>query len=94
MVFWIFVLAFLAPRIVPLRNALAIFLTTCGLEFAQLWHPAWLEAIRRTFIGRCVLGTTFGWDDFPPYAAGALVGWALLSAALLVIGRKRRVGAL
>ena len=81
-VFWIFVLAFVAPGIAPWRNALAVFFTTCSLEFAQLWHPAWLEAIRRTFIGRCVLGTTFGWDDFPPYLVGAVLGWVLLWAVL------------
>jgi hypothetical protein len=59
------------------------------LEFAQLWHPAWLEAIRRTFIGRCVLGTTFGWDDFPAYVVGAVLGWMLLST-LIVFTRSKK----
>ena len=54
---------------------------TCFLEFLQLWHPGWLEALRATFAGRVLLGTTFGWSDFPPYFVGALFGWLLLLAA-------------
>jgi hypothetical protein len=89
-IFWIFVLASLAPRMRPWRISLVIFLITCGLEFAQLWHPASLEAIRRTFLGRCILGTTFGWDDFPPYVEGALLGWILLSGLCLALSPKKR----
>ena len=58
--------------------SLAVLAATCALEFLQLWHPVWLERIRSTFIGRCLLGTTFGWSDFPPYFLGAVIGWALL----------------
>jgi hypothetical protein len=47
--------------------------------------------MRSTFIGRCVLGTTFGWDDFPPYFIGAAVGWAMLWLALRMLGRKTAV---
>lgn len=61
------------------RLASAITAITCILEFLQLWHPPWLEAIRSTFAGRVVLGTTFAWSDFPPYFAGGLAGWLLLS---------------
>lgn len=61
------------------RLAFAVTATTCILEFLQLWCPPWLEAIRSTFAGRVVLGTTFGWSDFPPYFAGGLAGWLLLS---------------
>ncbi len=77
-VFWIFVAAFLAPATRPALLALIVLITTCILEFLQLWHPYWLEQIRATFIGRCVLGTTFGWADFPPYFGGAIIGWGIL----------------
>lgn len=77
-VFFVLAVAFLIPLTRAWRIALAVFLATCALEFLQLWHPRWLEQIRATFIGRCLLGTTFGWSDFPPYAIGAVIGWALL----------------
>jgi len=77
-VFFVVVAAFIAPAARPWRLALIVLLVTCVLEFLQLWHPGWLERIRATFIGRCLLGTTFGWSDFPPYFVGAFIGWALL----------------
>lgn len=59
-----------------LRSAVAALAVTCAVEFAQLWHPAWLEAVRATLPGRLALGTTFAWSDFPPYLAGAaLAAW-------------------
>jgi len=51
-VFWVVVVAGLVPQARRWRIALTVFLVTCGLEFAQLWQPPWLEAIRRTFLGR------------------------------------------
>ncbi len=73
-------LAFIAiPRreaIVPI--GLAVFLATCVVEFMQLWHPPRLDALRSTFLGRSILGTTFSWWDFPAYAVGCAVGVGLL----------------
>jgi Protein of unknown function (DUF2809) len=77
-VFFVLVAAFIAPTVRASRLALTVLLVTCVLEFLQLWHPGWLERIRSTFIGRCLLGTTFGWSDFLPYFLGAILGWALL----------------
>ncbi|MEE9212976.1 MAG: DUF2809 domain-containing protein, partial [Phycisphaeraceae bacterium] len=51
---------------------------TCALEFAQLWHPPWLQMIRSTFLGRAVLGTTFSWWDLPIYPVGCALGWLWL----------------
>ncbi len=53
---------------------------SCSVELLQLWHPAWLDSIRATLPGRLVLGTTFGWGDFPPYFAGALAAWRTRAA--------------
>lgn len=76
--FWTLAVAVLKPRISAWRLAASVFLATCALEFLQAWHPGWLEAIRRTLPGRLILGTTFDWFDFPPYAVGAVLAWATL----------------
>ncbi|NEO86776.1 MAG: DUF2809 domain-containing protein [Spirulina sp. SIO3F2] len=55
-----------------------VFGLTCVIEFAQLWHPAWLDAIRATLPGRLILGNTFVWLDFSHYALGAIAGWLWL----------------
>ncbi len=77
-VFWMLVVAATKPMIPAFRLAAAVLAITCGVEFLQLWHPAWLEAIRQTLAGRLILGTTFDWLDFPPYAVGAVLGWSVL----------------
>ena len=79
-VFWMFAYLVLRPQTAALPLALAVFLATCGIEFSQAWHPAWLDRLRTTLPGRLVLGTTFDWSDFPPYAAGAAIGWAIIRA--------------
>ena len=82
--FWMMVFAFLMPAVRPARVALGVFLGTCAIECSQAWHPVLLDAVRRTLLGRLVLGTTFSWSDFPPYAAGALLGWILLKLIYLM----------
>lgn len=77
-IFWILVYTFLRPTAPALPVALAVLCITCCLEFLQQWHPAWLEAIRRTWPGRLILGTTFEWSDFPPYFVGAFLGFLLM----------------
>lgn len=62
------------PRARPAALAGAVLAATCFLEFLQLWHPPFLEAIRRTVPGALLLGTTFGPADFPPYVVGAMLG--------------------
>jgi hypothetical protein len=72
-VFWVWVVLLLRPRLRPARVAAAVLVITCLLEAAQLWHPPFLEAIRSTLVGRTLIGTTFSWGDFPCYVAGALL---------------------
>ncbi len=74
-VFWVLLVCALWPRARPARVALGVLVVTCTLEALQLWHPPWLQAVRRTFTGATLLGTTFVWWDFPHYALGCLVGW-------------------
>ncbi len=80
--FWTLLVLAIAPRVSPWKAAGAVLAVTCALEVLQLWTPPWLQAIRRTFAGQALLGSTFGWSDFPWYVAGALaaVGLARLVA--------------
>lgn len=75
--------AVVKPNLSPARLATGAFLFTCAVECLQAWHPAWLDAIRRTLPGRLLLGTTFAWHDFPPYVAGAVLGYCLLLPLML-----------
>ena len=75
---WALVLAIIAKRGKPRTLATWAFILTCAIEFLQAWHPAWLQAIRRTLPGRLILGTTFQWWDFVAYAAGAWMAFAIL----------------
>ncbi len=88
-VFWILAAFFVWPseRAVK-RIAIWVFSVTCVLEFLQLWHPPFLQRIRATFIGATLIGTTFDWWDFPPYALGSLLGWAWV--VLLIRGTVRK----
>ncbi len=80
-VFFMLCWFFLFPwrkAIVPI--ATGVFLTTCALEFLQLYQPDWLTQLRATFLGRAILGNIFSWYDFPPYIVGAVFGaWLLLN---------------
>lgn len=77
-IFWILAYALVRPTAPALPVTLVVLFITCCLEFLQQWHPGWLEAIRRTWLGRLILGTTFDWSDFPPYFVGALIGFFIM----------------
>jgi hypothetical protein len=74
-IFWCLVISLLFSKANPLAIALAVFVVTCTLEFLQLWHPPFLELIRRNFIGGTILGSSFSWSDFPYYFIGSVIGW-------------------
>jgi len=74
--FWIFLVYSISPRnFNPIAICILTTLTTCIIEFTQLWHPLWLEEIRSYKIGYAILGTTFSWTDFPPYFLGGVLGY-------------------
>ncbi|NEO26474.1 MAG: DUF2809 domain-containing protein [Kamptonema sp. SIO4C4] len=56
------------------RIPLIVFIVTSGVECLQLWHVEWLTAIRTTFLGKMLLGTTFAAADFLYYGVGCLLG--------------------
>lgn len=69
--------AFCLPAATTARLALLAVLTACGVEFSQLLHSPWLDAVRRTTVGHLVLGTTFSWCDLIAYAIGIALGAGL-----------------
>lgn len=71
---WIF------TRVSTARLALIALLLAWGIEFSQLWHPPWLDALRAHQLGHLVLGSTFNWPDLPAYAVGIALG-ALIEIA-------------
>ena len=74
-IFWIVFVLFIAPKTSMIWTASGVCLTTCAIEFLQLWQPPWLQAIRANLLGRLVLGNSFTWTDFPVYFLGCFVGW-------------------
>jgi hypothetical protein len=77
-VFWCLALAMVLPRWNASRIAVVVLISTCILEFLQLWHPPLLEIARANFIGRTILGSSFDWGDFPYYFIGSALGWGWL----------------
>jgi len=65
---------FLFPRASTLVVALLALTFSWGVEFSQLYHAPWLDAIRSTIPGRLVLGNTFNWPDLLAYAVGIVLG--------------------
>ena len=66
-----------SPRFIY-RIAVVVCVATSIIEILQLFHPPWLVAIRSTFLGRCVLGNSFSWMDFPAYVIGCAIGVYIL----------------
>jgi len=77
-IFWCLVLFLFLPSANIFKISLFVFNATGVLECLQLWHPPFLEILRKTFIGRTVLGTTFIWSDFFYYFIGCLLGYLLM----------------
>ncbi len=72
-IFWCLVVFLFFHKIKPKIIALMIFLITCLIEFSQLLHPQFLEVIRKTFIGKTILGTSFVVTDFLYYLIGCFL---------------------
>jgi hypothetical protein len=65
---------FLLPRASTLMIALLALTFAWGVEFSQLYHAPWIDAIRATIPGKLVLGNTFAWPDLVAYALGIGIG--------------------
>ena len=64
----------IAVRVGTVKLALLAFASCAAVEASQLWHPIWLDEIRRTTIGHLVLGFHFAWTDLAAYAVGIVLG--------------------
>lgn len=78
-VFWILLAALARPRSSPRIVAGAVLVVTSLLEGLQRSSTPLLDAIRATFLGRALIGSTFSWWDFPHYLLGAVIGAAIVS---------------
>ena len=67
-------LGFLLPRTSTLTVALLALGVAWGVEFSQLCHAPWIDAIRATIPGKLMLGNTFYWPDLIAYAVGVALG--------------------
>lgn len=66
--------AFLVPGW-PTRTTASVALLFCvGIEFSQLYHAPWIDAIRATTLGGLVLGFSFVWSDLLCYSIGVAIG--------------------
>lgn len=71
----------LGPQQALLRSAGIAALFSYAIEFSQLYHAGWIDALRRTLPGRLVLGSGFLWSDLLCYTVGIAIGagaeWAI-----------------
>ena len=86
-IFWCLVFFLIRPT---KKNAtiiaVGVLVITCLLETMQLWHPAFLQQIRATFLGKALLGTTFVWWDFPHYILGCFLAWLWMIKISKLVG--------
>ena len=48
-----------------------------SIEFSQIYHAPWIDAIRAYPLGHLVLGSGFAWGDMACYAVGIAFGMAV-----------------
>lgn len=70
-------LGFTFPRGTTFRIALGAVAISWVVEFLQLYHAPWLDAIRATLPGRLILGRTFNAPDLVAYVIGVVAGAAV-----------------
>lgn len=77
-VFWCLAWDFFRPRHSARIIALVVFLLTSVLEVLQLTKLGVLVWMRKFFVGRTLVGTTFAAEDFFYYFIGSVMGYGLL----------------
>lgn len=73
MIFLIFGLLF--KKASTNRVTIYALLFSYGIEISQLYHASWIDSLRRTIIGRLVLGLSFSWVDLVSYTIGIAIGF-------------------
>lgn len=72
----------LAPRWPTLRLAIAALAIAYSVELSQLYHAAWIDAIRHTRLGGLVLGYGFLWSDIACYTVGVMTATVIETALM------------
>ena len=62
------------PHASTARNGILALTFSFLIEFSQLYHAPWIDAIRRTTPGHLVLGFGFSPFDLLAYSAGVSIG--------------------
>lgn len=65
------------PNWAAKRIFIAALVFSVCIEFSQIYHAPWIDALRRTLPGRLILGWQFDWQDLTWYLCGCLMGWGL-----------------
>ena len=81
-IFWCLVIFFIFTKLSPLNIATIVFIITSLLEFTQLLNAPFLEIIRKNFIGRTLIGSSFIWSDFFYYLIGCIIAYLWMSSVL------------
>jgi Protein of unknown function (DUF2809) len=76
----VWLVALVRPRQSTPRVAVVALLIAFAVEVSQLYHAAWIDAIRSTRIGALALGVGFLWSDLVCYTVGVGVS-AVVTAA-------------
>ena len=78
-IFWCLIIFLFFHNTKSWKITVSVFITTCALEFLQLWHVSILEYLRSFFIGQTILGNSFSWFDFIYYFIGSGIGYLILT---------------
>jgi len=78
---WAIMVFFGISTVVPTarisNRGIASLAVAYGIEFSQLFHTPWIDAMRQTTLGGLVLGSGFLWTDIVCYTAGVTIGAAV-----------------
>ncbi|MCF7920674.1 MAG: DUF2809 domain-containing protein [Candidatus Cloacimonetes bacterium] len=72
-IFWCVFFRMIFLKTQSWKITVSVTITTCLLEFLQLWHPPFLEYLRHFWLGKALLGTTFNRSDFIWYFTGGFL---------------------
>lgn len=64
----------LFPRRPTWWNATVAMTFSACIEFSQIYHAPWIDAIRAYPLGHLILGSGFAWGDMLSYAVGIAFG--------------------
>ena len=85
-------LGFISPGLSPLRLAVYALLISYVDEFSQIYQAPWINAVRGTYVGHLILGSTFSWFDMLAYTVGVALGVACRTIAVCPYWPRRPSG--